>query len=264
MLAAALMGMSGVTSYANTTTAWGDGKQIGSIINIDLGGFPQNSVLPQFNFNGGLQIGSTGDAWNPIFNSDVTIVKNLVDTVTNSTPVTLDYTGPDINFSYLAASSSGFNTLAGSAYLPNMRTFLYAAEVNTQSLVFTNLAHDQEYTFYAYSQGTKKSVLAEVGLKVNMNGATDSVIDNTGHTYLDHFVLGENYVKLVGKSDNTGKLAINYTPLFTTVGSAAGVFSAGQLTPTPEPASMLLIGVGGVLMSAMKARKKKALDNSIA
>ena len=35
-------------------------------------------------------------------------------------------------------------------------------------------------------------------------------------------------------------------------------------TPTPEPASMLLIGVGGALMSARTLRKKKAAENSIA
>jgi len=38
----------------------------------------------------------------------------------------------------------------------------------------------------------------------------------------------------------------------------------GVQMATPEPASMLLIGVGGALMSASKLRKKKAAEKSIA
>ena len=33
--------------------------------------------------------------------------------------------------------------------------------------------------------------------------------------------------------------------------------------PTPEPASMLLLGVGGALLSARKLRKKKAAEGLV-
>ena len=65
------------------------------------------------------------------------------------------------------------------------------------------------------------------------------------------------------RADAGGNLTIEYS---SAVAGKNAIVNGIQITNSaaPEPASMLLIGVGSVLISSMKLRKKNSADNSVA
>ncbi len=242
------------------------------LIDIRFGGSNANTYV------GAGVIGNAGDVWNLI------PAKPVVDDLGTPTPVQLVYadgTGSSAAiFSYLTDvvvnSSMGTTGFKSTAQAELMRNYVYTSLSDLPSsaydtMTITGLDKNKDYNLYVLSQ-TEKTKGNNYGngqyLQMTVTGTTTYNLLQTAASdgSLDHFVAGQNYLSGVVRPDASGTLQIKYMSAIPNADSPKdrGAVNAMQLSPTPEPASMVLIGVGGVLMSAMKLRKKKASDSSVA
>ena len=259
MLAAALIGLSSVTSYAATP----------KLINIRFGG---GNADPSF--KGAGAIGMTGDFWNiaPALHPD-----GGIGTVADLNLLWADGTGSSsVLFSYIsdAVVSAGYANTGFIADAENkelMSNYVYTAPGSPyDTITITNLNKNLDYNLYALSQ-TETTVGNAGGngqwLELSVLGNSTYSIKQTAASNgtSGTFIPGQNVISGLVRPDASGNLTITY--LSQVPGATAPVnrasLNALQLSPTPEPASMLLLGIGGALLSARKLRKKKAAESLV-
>ena len=268
MLAAALMGLSSVTSYAATTptTAYYD---------IRFGGLANS-------YSGEAVIGNPTDYWNIIPGSaGTTGPKILKDTkgVVSLASLTFSYTAD--GYKNATVDQTGF---APTKYAELMSNYIYSVATTNNpfdTLTFSGLEASKDYGIYVLTQSelytTKNGKLIPSNnsgdgqqLKLTING-TDHVQSVVSDGAASSFIEGQNYLKFDAKTDASGKLVIKYSSAVPSASSPQNravlngiqVGACTPSAPTPEPASMLLLGVGGALLSARKLRKKKAAEGLV-
>jgi hypothetical protein len=265
MLAAAMIGLSSVTSYAATTPP--------GLINIQFGG--GNSLQ----YVGPGVVGDRNDVWNkptalPLYPAAVGEIPTNTKYADGSglSGITFAYTADVVHNA--AEQLTGFGS---STQKELMRSYISTSDGTPQTaydiMDFGNLTAGASYKIWVLTQ-TEDVLGNNYGdgqlLKIQFVDAgfnntvawTQSILSDGAQT---GYVLGQNYLYGIVQANTDGTIHMQYqsrTPLTTLAPMNNGSINGVQIA-TPEPASMLLIGVGGALMSAMKARKKKSAEKSI-
>ena len=240
------------------------------LIDIRIGGvYDPFSSYPQYNYTGPAYIGSAGDYWNNmpagiVESSDVPLL--FADKTTSGANLTFSYIG-DALISELS-KNNGFNGKLGAEL---MRSYIYTSAPDSpfDEMTIKGLAKNTQYNLYVYTQSenTKTNLYGQgqvLNLTINGTEYLNQTISSDGSK--STFQVGQNVLIKTVTTDNDGKLVIRYQSGVPSADDPANraVINGFQVAATPEPESMVLIGIGGVLMSAMKLRKKKASDSSVA
>jgi len=252
LLTALAMVIMSSPAYAATT----------SLINIKFA--PVDT--PSYQYTGAAVIGSSVDYWNNIVPDDNS--GGVTAPLTKANPI-VPLTGTSLTFTSEALGIIGNSSNSFYGVTPDysklMKTYVYT--YGTGSMTIGGLTAGTNYDVYVLTQGTK----LDPGSKLKLTGLTSSGVQSFTQTGLptganNTFVAGTNYMLETFKTDAGGNLTFSYTAA--TGGKALinglQIATSQNTPPTPEPASMVLIGVGGALMSAMKLRKKKAAENPVA
>jgi len=258
-----------LTSYAVTPATPG-------LINIQFGG--GNALL----YTGAGATGGVSDKWNK-----PTAFPYGTYTV-GEAPTSLIYAdgtsaGP-IQFSYTAdvvhSAAPQLTGFGSTTYAELMRSYVSTSNTSATAgqydqMDFSGLNAGQKYQIWVLTQ-TEDVVGNYYGNDQNMQiQFADNLLHPTGPHWQtttnsnglqSSFNLNQNYLTGYVTANTDGTIHMFYSSpnaisLITSTNNAA---INGVQMATPEPASMLLIGVGGALMSASKLRKKKAAEKSIA
>jgi len=238
------------------------------LINVDFNG---NSVgtayagggtaSPGPNQSGAAFIGSAGDTWNGIADSQLTfatypsgitasgIALNYADGT--SSGVTMSLTGDG---TYNAnepnwGNTSAFTTTA-SPYSNLMQDLIYG---NTaKSITLSGLAANQLFDLVLYNAGDQ-NVPGGRTSSFTVNGVTQtSDWDGTTST----LVAGVDYVQyLTALSDGSGNLAVTFGP---GAGASEGDLDGFQLQAVPEPSTWAMLAAGGVMLLGYRRSLRRA------
>ena len=281
LLTALAMVMMSSPVYASTTAP---PATVGALVNIKftpidpaaVGSFPLYSYSGGVSYGGGtsnfggtssaaITVGTGGDYWNNI-NPDVAAGGSV------STALSLAQgfgsVAPGLTFTAEGLGTIYKNTaFYGTDYNTLMNTYVWTSD--TATMTISKLNANTNYDVYVLTQGSKSSNGSQLVLAgLNSSGVPTTFTQNgTSNAANSTFVAGTNYMFETFKTDANGNLTFAYSSANgknAIINGLQVVGSAPNTPPTPEPASMVLIGVGGALMSAMKLRKKKAAENPVA
>jgi hypothetical protein len=208
----------------------------------------------------GAQKAGGGYVWNAGYTGGVNGLggtkANLVTSDNRATTVGFAYTSD--NYAAIGSAFSGFGP-TGAPYYNLMRS--YFSTIDQHTLTFSGLDANASFNLTVYSQAENNAI--PTSLKVSLQGApgpfgSASLAATTPASGV--FVNGKNYITITGVSDATGQLKLNYEPLVIN-GTNKAVINALQLfqssptnAPIPEPSTMVLLGIGG-LLSARRVKK---------
>ncbi len=158
--------------------------------------------------------------------------------------------GVQVNFgggSFVTISDAS-NAFGSTTYKDMMDS--YIATTAPLTMTFTNLTHGGTYELYVYTHAPK----AGYGAVLDINGQNTTASTSGNETSFN----SSNYEKVKLTADNTGKLSFTWGPAS---GSSRGVINALQLSgPAPEPSSVALMGIGGLLLVAFQLKRSGALS----
>ncbi|MHB1156264.1 MAG: PEP-CTERM sorting domain-containing protein [Phycisphaerales bacterium] len=230
-----------------------------TIINVDDGSSRTTTYL--FQGQGALTDSVSSPYWNPANGSH---------TVTNAT-ASDGTTATGVNFSIgvtpgypnsIANSSRNPGSLTAPSGLLNAWTQVGAYGTAAQSLSFsiTNLPAHVDYTLYVYAvnggwaTGAPNNRIQDVAVT---GGTAHNGISSAGGTQATSFVEGVNYLIFTGNTGAGG--AVNGTVSSTSApGSPASVyaeFNGLQIEYIPEPATLGLLAIGGLMMLPRRGKR---------
>ena len=158
-----------------------------------------------------------------------------------------------ISLSYTADASTAINPASTSFGATTSQALFdgYMTTTGTGSIDFTGLAANKSFQFVVYSQAETLTPTA-----LTINGTP--VITNATST-ANTLSPGVNYYVVDGLSSN-GSGALN----FTYSGQISGFQLKEVSSPVPEPSTIILMGIGGLLFVAFSLRKSQAASTLVA
>ncbi|HEY3932087.1 MAG TPA: PEP-CTERM sorting domain-containing protein [Verrucomicrobiae bacterium] len=214
---------------------------------------------PGPNQSGAGLIGSAGDVWNGIADSQLTFSSypagitatalSLVYATGASSPVTMTIAtdGGSYNANEPAWSNTSAFTTAASPYSNLMQDLIYANGVGAGSITLSGLAANQTYNLVLYNAGDQ-NVGGDRASSFTVNAVSQtSQWDGTTST----LVAGVSYVDYASAmSDGSGNLVITFGPGMTLAGalSSEGDLDGFQLMAVPEPSTWAMLATGSVIM----------------
>jgi hypothetical protein len=209
----------------------------GTLININ---FKKNSLAGN-NYTGIAQSPSSGTYWNNLytFNDTSVALKNSLNVNTSAT------------VSYVFDSKPyGVTTLPATNL---MNSYLDTGINKTGTMSFSGLTNGY-YNVYVYSQGVTGTTTSS--LNVSVNGTVYST-SNTSSS-LTTFQLNKNYL-VIPVSVTKGTLVMDYYGSATTSGYLNGL-QLDYVAALPEPGSLMLLGVGGmIILVFLRLRSKDSM-----
>jgi len=159
-----------------------------------------------------------------------------------------------VNFSYTANASTAISGIGGSSAMqgsPYANLFDgYMTATETKNISFTGLDQNKTYELVVYAQVEAPTGGGTVNHETRLSINGTQVLYSANSTS-DHLIQGVNYAIINGlTSDAHGNLSLSY------LGNISGL----QLKEVPEPASMVLLGIGGILFGL---RRKNFSANSV-
>ncbi len=184
-------------------------------------------------------IGQAGDQWNAVKWSNVGSSVSLVDVNGSSTGASVVSHFDGISYNY----STGFD---GTVYENLMKGYAVGYSESSYTIDFSGLNRSTTYDIYLLSQGDYVS--SGRRLSASVNGMTYTTVPTVASA--SSFIPNQNYLQFSGTSDASGNLTISYWA------AADEANINGIQLAVPEPASVVLLGVGGIAV-AMAARRKE-------
>jgi PEP-CTERM motif len=214
---------------------------------------------PGPNQSGAALIGSAGDVWNGIADSQLTFATYpsgitatalpLTYATGASSPVTMTIAsdGGTYNANEPAWSNTSAFTTAASPYSNLMQDLIYANAATGGTITLSGLAANQAYNLVLYNAGDQ-NVGGDRASAFIVNGVSQtSQWDGTTST----LVAGVSYVDYSSAmSDGSGNLVITFGAGMTVAGalSSEGDLDGFQLQAVPEPSTWAMLAAGGVIM----------------
>lgn len=192
-------------------------------------------------FRGEAVAGTSGDYWNMVTDYSGGAVLNLKDRQENTTTVSIStqvQMAPNPFY-----SGSGFS---GTTNENLMNSFIFSNDGATRSITFGGLNADSSYVLYLYTQGDDLSSGDKLGVSVNSVSYVTGQSDGSASS----FIVNQNYLQIDALTDSAGNLVINYWR----VAGQANINGIQLSSPIPEPASIVLLGFGGIAVAMLKRR----------
>ena len=217
------------------------------LINIQFGG------QDTYTGKGGIITDPASQTWNDIPGTEKTN-RALVTSTGGTTTAKISFTSDAAvteAYSYVKFSTPENNLMSG---------YIYSSS-NDDTITFTGLKANSQYTLYVYSQseytsGNNYGDGQQLHLSVNGGATTLTSALSVGNT--STFVDGRNFLTTTVTTNSSGALVIAYnSPIGGNTVTNRGVINGLQLRgpATPEPASLVLLGIGG-LLGARRLKKK--------
>jgi len=218
---------------------WSDAA-FAQLINVN---FTSPSAASYF---GAAVVGAAGDHWNAITDFSGTPIAGLKDSDGNTTGVTVS--APAFGWSY-QPGNSGFT---GTPYQELMAGYIFEfnSAASARTIAFTGLSSNSAYDLYIYSQGDKSAM--DRTLNVDVNGAFFSTTASNGN--VSSFIPNQNYLHIHALTDGGGNLSIKYWKVSPPEADINGI---QLVSSVPEPATVVLIGAGGIVAIAMKRKERE-------
>lgn len=146
------------------------------------------------------------------------------------------------------------------SYEALMKSYIYSDQGETLSMGFSGLAAGT-YDMYVYSQGDSTGQILD--MSVVSSGGTLHKVTNPSDDTLNTLSVDQNYLLFSGiVVGNDGNIGLSFHGDPGAVEDLGfGVINGIQLTPVPEPSTMLLLGVGSVILGTGAWRRRLAGDS---
>lgn len=146
------------------------------------------------------------------------------------------------------------------SYEALMKSYIYSDQGETLSMGFSGLVAGT-YDMYVYSQGDSTGQILD--MSVLSSGGTLHKVTNPSDDTLNTLRVDQNYLLFSGiVVGDDGKIDLSFHGDPVAVEDLGfGVINGIQLTPVPEPSTMLLLGVGSVIFGT-GAYRRRFDDNS--
>ena len=192
-------------------------------------------------FSGAALTGIAGDQWNYFQSGSGS--SSLIDSSGLPTGISIEYSA---NGAYgVVPDRSAF---FGTPYANLMQSFIYTQNAAI-TITFQGLSPGQAFDLYIYGQSDQNS--GNYGGTVTVNGIVQTALQDDASTFTDN----NNYLLFQGAANANGMISISDA---IAPGREQTMVNGLQLItqPVPEPASLLLFGVGIPALGLVRRRRQ--------